>query len=590
MSPRSNNSSPDNKPKRVRRKCTAPGCDNRVVQGGVCVTHGAKRKLCQAPGCSKAVKLAGFCSTHGPSRKKCDYVDPSSGSACARVAVQGGRCLSHGARRRFCAFPGKKVCTKNAVAGGYCKKHHDLVQDASGMLDLQSSPSIKSDGDSVKNNSFCVPVGTANALPGRSVISGASSSSVSDHSSVASSSAATDMLGGGGGVSGQHQHQLSPLSLQYEQHFKSSAPVSEKPAPKKKPPTAMRVSKFPNKPHHKRGLSIFEEMQTVDAIIGMGGEQREPAAVSEGIASVAKQQHKKLKQEPPNLPTQQQLPADSTKTPHTQVTFADGVKHSQEAPSTVQPTSQNPDEVCLQNPSCTCSACRSPTLAIFEQMIQASQKIEQGEIGDERYAGLSPPKLSPSKRPSASSKHSKSVKFPDEDPSSSSSVARKVSNNSFGVGDAPSIPRSRNEDRADGGPASSALASSVKNARDDDDNGSRVNRTVSQDAESPRARYYHYYGYPPPHHHHHPSHFYYHNQHPHSYYYQQPPYPHHHYRQHPPPPPQEAPGTPILSDDLPEASQSSSESRSERRKQQKRLLPKPRGKTLEHLFIPSQSK
>ena len=49
------------KPKRIRRKCAHEGCDNRVVQGGVCVTHGAKRKLCSFPDCDKAVKLAGNC-------------------------------------------------------------------------------------------------------------------------------------------------------------------------------------------------------------------------------------------------------------------------------------------------------------------------------------------------------------------------------------------------------------------------------------------------------------------------------------------------------------------------------------------------
>ena len=80
------------KPKRIHRKCSAPDCTNQVVQGGVCVTHGAKRKLCSYPNCNKAVKLAGFCSTHGPARKKCD--DPG----CSRVAVQAGKCLSHGAR------------------------------------------------------------------------------------------------------------------------------------------------------------------------------------------------------------------------------------------------------------------------------------------------------------------------------------------------------------------------------------------------------------------------------------------------------------------------------------------------------------
>lgn len=556
------NSASTDKPKRVRRKCTAPGCENRVVQGGVCVTHGAKRKLCSHAGCSKAVKLAGFCSSHGPTRKKCDYIDPSSGGPCTRVVVQGGRCLSHGARRRFCAFPGKEVCTKNAVAGGYCKKHHDLVQDASGMLVLQSSPSIKSDsGDTIKSNTFCMPVGVAGGV----ISWGASAASLSDQS-VASSSAHTGMFGGGMG-----QEEQPPLSLECEQQVKSPPPQSsEKPAPKS---------------HHKRGLSIFDEMQTVDAII---------STAAEGIASLASQ-NKKVKQAPqqPYLPPpQQQQYADSTKTPNTQVTFADGTRLSQEAPATAEPNSQeNPEEICLQNPSCTCSSCRSPTLAIFEQMIQASHELERGEVGNERYAGLSPPKLSPSKRLSASSKYNKSVKFPDEHPSSSSSVSRKVSDNNFG--NTSSIPFFRNQRHADGGPASNALAAAVKVARDED-GVSPMSRTVSHDVDSPRSRHFqhhHYYGYPSQHHHHHPSQYYYHNQHPpHHYYYHQQPYAQHYCRHHEPTPPAEAPGTPILSDDPPEPTQSSSESSRKKRKQQKRLLPKPRGKTLEHLFIPSEAK
>lgn len=584
MAPRNKTST--TKPKRVRRKCTAPGCENRVVQGGVCVSHGAKRKLCSTPGCDKAVKLVGFCSSHGPTRKKCDYIDTSSGGVCSRVAVQGGRCLSHGARRRFCAFS-LEVCTKNAVADGYCKKHHDLVEDASGMLVLQSSPSVKSDNDDIiiKNNAFCMPVGVA----GVGVSSGASSASMSDQS-VTSSSAATGILRGGMGQQGR-----PPMSLEYEQQVNSLVPHSEKPAPKK----TSHGSKFP-KPHHKRGLSIFDEMGTVNAIISMGEKQLEPttAAAAEGVASLASSQHKKVKQAPeePHLPPQQQY-TDSTKTPNTQVTFADGTRQSQEAPVTAQSNSQE-KEICLQNPSCTCTACRSPTLAIFEQMIQASHKLERGEIGRERYAGLSPPKLSPSKRPSASSKYNKSVKFPDEGPSSSTSVARKVvSNDNFGE----KSSLLWNQGHANGGFASNALAHAVKVARDDDDYASSTiqsmpsSRTVSHDVESPRSRYYHhhYYGYPPyhhQHHHHHQSQHYYHNQHPpHPYYYNQQPHPQHYYQHHEPTPPAEAPGTPILSDVPPEPTVSASEARREKRKQQKRLLPKPRGKSLEHLFIPSEA-
>ena len=108
--------------KRVRRKCTVTGCGNRVVQGGLCIAHGAKRKLCKFPGCKKHVKKAGLCSTHGPPRKRCEVEN------CSKVAVQGGRCIAHGAKKKLCSVD---ECTKQAILGGMCKKHHD--QKASGQ-------------------------------------------------------------------------------------------------------------------------------------------------------------------------------------------------------------------------------------------------------------------------------------------------------------------------------------------------------------------------------------------------------------------------------------------------------------------------
>jgi hypothetical protein len=102
--------------KRVRRKCTHGNCANRVVQGGLCISHGAKRKTCKHQGCNKNVKKAGLCSTHGPARKRCEQ------PGCPKVSVQGGRCISHGAKKKLCAYD---ECTKQAILGGMCKKHHD---------------------------------------------------------------------------------------------------------------------------------------------------------------------------------------------------------------------------------------------------------------------------------------------------------------------------------------------------------------------------------------------------------------------------------------------------------------------------------
>jgi hypothetical protein len=102
--------------KRVRRKCTLAGCPNRVVQGGLCIAHGARRKVCNHPGCTKNVKKAGMCSTHGPARRRCD------GEGCNKVAVQGGRCIAHGAKKKMCSVDN---CKKQAILSGMCKKHHD---------------------------------------------------------------------------------------------------------------------------------------------------------------------------------------------------------------------------------------------------------------------------------------------------------------------------------------------------------------------------------------------------------------------------------------------------------------------------------
>lgn len=103
--------------KRIRRKCTVALCQNRVVQGGLCISHGAKRKTCKHPGCIKNVKKAGLCSTHGPARKRCEAED------CNKVAVQGGRCVAHGAKKKPCEY---QDCTKQAILAGMCKRHHDL--------------------------------------------------------------------------------------------------------------------------------------------------------------------------------------------------------------------------------------------------------------------------------------------------------------------------------------------------------------------------------------------------------------------------------------------------------------------------------
>jgi len=145
--------------KRVRRKCTVANCPNRVVQGGLCIAHGAKRKQCSYPGCNKNVKKAGLCSTHGPARKKCEH------EGCNKVAVQGGVCIAHGARKKLCSV---ERCTKQAILGGMCKKHHDQHHGlaapnsnkvGSGARRLSSAGAGAPSSGGGKQPSFCVVVG-----------------------------------------------------------------------------------------------------------------------------------------------------------------------------------------------------------------------------------------------------------------------------------------------------------------------------------------------------------------------------------------------------------------------------------------------
>jgi len=136
--------------KRVRRKCTVADCQNRVVQGGLCISHGAKRKICGHPGCKKHVKKAGMCSAHGPARKRCEFQD------CDKVAVQGGRCIAHGAKKKLCKM---ESCKKQAILAGMCKRHNDEQIATKPMLCIPVSCELHS--DKKRSEDLSVPFSTS---------------------------------------------------------------------------------------------------------------------------------------------------------------------------------------------------------------------------------------------------------------------------------------------------------------------------------------------------------------------------------------------------------------------------------------------
>ncbi|KAL7463748.1 hypothetical protein ACHAXS_004100 [Conticribra weissflogii] len=439
-----------NTPRRVRRKCSFPDCPNRVVQGGVCVTHGAKRKLCDVPGCTKAVKIAGRCSSHGPARRKCDF------EGCPRVAVQGGKCLSHGARRRVCKWLGTdgKGCNKNAIVGGMCKKHHDLAEEANGLL---------------ANLQICMPVDEepkgieTRISDGRAAAAVESSGAPLERQSAAvqekaPSSSETDSSLSTLASTASTASTLSLVSMT------ATKADFEPPTPpgKKREASKTNRNSTSKKHHHQRGLSVFDEMPIVDAIISSSvskeealvEEEREESRDDEGIATIRSSDEtvdgiiapvpefqatvsasnlEGVSSAPipsglPPLYPKQPISASPappsclypTKTPKPQVTFALGP--ASHAASASMSAALSDDYF-------------SPTLAIFEQMIQASQVVD----GKTFSSKLSTPKLSPRIRPPQPESESQDGALiyqdggiaPAPGSPSSTAVLRKVSSNNI---------------------------------------------------------------------------------------------------------------------------------------------------------------
>jgi len=90
--------------------CRNEGCTNQVVNGGVCIVHGAKTKRCSHAGCTNGVKnggvrtlmvqrgsarKGGVCSIHGAEVKRCSH------EGCNRCARKGGVCATHMEQKKW---------------------------------------------------------------------------------------------------------------------------------------------------------------------------------------------------------------------------------------------------------------------------------------------------------------------------------------------------------------------------------------------------------------------------------------------------------------------------------------------------------
>ena len=96
------------------KRCSREGCTNHVINGGVCVRHGAKVKRCSYDGCTNNAIKGGVCVKHGATLKRC------SKEGCTNKVVQDGVCIRHGAKHKRCSSQG---CTNQAIKGGVCWRH-----------------------------------------------------------------------------------------------------------------------------------------------------------------------------------------------------------------------------------------------------------------------------------------------------------------------------------------------------------------------------------------------------------------------------------------------------------------------------------
>uniref|UniRef100_K3WFA5 WRKY19-like zinc finger domain-containing protein n=1 Tax=Globisporangium ultimum (strain ATCC 200006 / CBS 805.95 / DAOM BR144) TaxID=431595 RepID=K3WFA5_GLOUD len=103
-------------PKRKARRppsriCKHEGCEQYVVDQGLCVRHGGGKR-CQTEGCTSRAKHQGRCWRHGGSTE-CKV------SSCINRAKSRGYCWSHGGGTKCKA----DSCEKIAISNGLCWAH-----------------------------------------------------------------------------------------------------------------------------------------------------------------------------------------------------------------------------------------------------------------------------------------------------------------------------------------------------------------------------------------------------------------------------------------------------------------------------------
>ncbi|KAG3081730.1 hypothetical protein PI124_g8061 [Phytophthora idaei] len=100
------------------KRCQTPGCTSRAKHQGRCWKHGGSTE-CKVPSCINRAKSRGFCWSHGGGTKcKTDN--------CEKIAISNGLCWAHGGGKR-CAVEG---CMRQAYerTDNLCNNHHQERQ------------------------------------------------------------------------------------------------------------------------------------------------------------------------------------------------------------------------------------------------------------------------------------------------------------------------------------------------------------------------------------------------------------------------------------------------------------------------------
>ncbi|ETO67486.1 hypothetical protein F444_15571 [Phytophthora nicotianae P1976] len=107
------------------KRCQAPGCTSRAKHQGRCWKHGGSTE-CKVPSCINRAKSRGFCWSHGGGTKcKTDN--------CEKIAISNGLCWAHGGGKR-CAVEG---CMRQAYerTDNLCNNHYQERQHGTAAVE-----------------------------------------------------------------------------------------------------------------------------------------------------------------------------------------------------------------------------------------------------------------------------------------------------------------------------------------------------------------------------------------------------------------------------------------------------------------------